>query len=242
MIFGLSLWVCALLFAIAMLGSLVQGLVGLGLGLLAAPVMTLAAPELMPVTPLVLAAVLPFATLVQEARDVDWGGVGWALGGRVPGTILGAALVVAADERLLGVLVGALVLLSVLLTWRTVRVPINRATLVVAGAVSGVTGTATSIGGPPLALLYQHRPPAQIRATLAVLFVAGASGSLVALGVAGEVHRHDLAVAALLLPSLVLGALLARVVRPRVRPELVRAGVLWACAASAVALLVKSLA
>ena len=36
-----------------------------------------------------------------------------------------------------------------------------------------ITGTATSIGGPPMAILYQHQPPKTIRTTLAVYFLAG---------------------------------------------------------------------
>ena len=80
-----------------------------------------------------------------------------------------------------------------------------------AGFASGITGTATSIGGPPIAIVYQHRPAREIRTTMAVYFLVGAGISLVALLISGDLTR-DQAVAALeLLPFLALGAAARRV-------------------------------
>jgi uncharacterized protein len=162
-------------------GAVVQGSVGLGLGLVAAPVTALVAPSLMPGLMLWLAVGLPMVTLLHDRRDVDWRGLAWALPARVPGTVVGVVVVAWLADRTLGIVVGAMVLIAVGLTFWTIRVPVNRRTLVTAGWVSGVTGTATSIGGPPLALLYQHRPGPQVRSTLAVYFIFGATLSPVGL-------------------------------------------------------------
>ena len=69
------------------LGAVVQGGVGLGLGIVAAPVVTLLDPALMPGAMLVAGAVLPVLILAQEAGHTDWPGVSWALAGRVAGTV-----------------------------------------------------------------------------------------------------------------------------------------------------------
>jgi uncharacterized protein len=122
-----------------------------------------------------------------------------------------------------------------------VRLPVNRASLPAAGFVSGITGTATSIGGPPLAILYQHHPPKVLRPTLAVYFAVGAALSLVGLGIAGQLRLDTLLLAVLLCPLLVLGQLLSMPVRRRLPEKAVRAAVLAVCAASALALLVRSL-
>ena len=61
-----------------------------------------------------------------------------------------------------------------------------------AGFIGGITGTATSIGGPPFALLYQHRPAQQIRTTMAVYFLIGAALSLVGLVIAGDLTGAQL--------------------------------------------------
>jgi uncharacterized membrane protein YfcA len=149
-------------------------------------------------------------------------------------------LVATVSERSLGLTVAIVVLLGVLLTVRSVELPINRITLVSAGVISGVTATATSIGGPPIAVLYQHQRPSRIRSTLAIYFAGGAVFSLVGLAAAGQLSVADVGIAALMLPSLVVGVLIARALRGRMPAGSIRAGVLIVCAASAVLLLVRS--
>jgi uncharacterized membrane protein YfcA len=222
-------------------GATVQGLVGLGLGLVAAPVAMLLEPGLMPDLLLWLALFLPVATLAREHAEIDWRGLGWSLAARVPGTVVGVALVASFSTDALGVVVALTVLTAVLLTARAVVVPVTRGTLLGAGFASGITGTASSIGGPPLAILLQHRSPRQIRTTLAVYFLVGASMSLAGLAVAGR-HEPDGLVAALLLtPCLLVGLGLARLLHGTVPRDRVRAAILVVCASSALVLLARSL-
>ena len=134
-----------------------------------------------------------------------------------------------------------MVLLAVALTVRAVVVPVNRGTLAAAGAVSGVAGTTTSIGGPPMVLLYQHRPPREVRTTMAVYFMLGALLSLVGLALAGELVRDHVVLAVLSVPVLVVGALVATRLRDRVDQRRFRAWVLALCTASALALLGRAL-
>lgn len=220
---------------------MVQGTVGLGLGLVAAPVVTLTEPELMPGLLLVLAALLPLVTLLGERDDIDWHGLNWSLPARMLGTAGGVWLVAVADRRVLGVAVGVMVLIAVALTVRAVVVPINRVSLTAAGLIGGVAGTATSIGGPPFALLYQHRAPRQVRTTMAVYFTIGAALSLVGLLLGGQLDWHQVRAALLLLPAVVLGALLAVPLRRRIDGPGFRLTVLAVCATSAVVLVVRSL-
>lgn len=239
---GVSVSVLVVLAVTVLVGAAVQGLVGLGVGLVAAPVTTLLAPELMPALLLWLAAALPLVTLLREHNEIDWRGLAWSVPGRVPGTVLGVAVVAWFSERQLGVAVGLMVLMAVVLTVKTVRLPVNRTTLVTAGFVSGVSGTATSIGGPPMALLYQHREPRQIRSTLAVYFVFGAALSLIGLAVAGSLESRAFWLALLLAPSLVVGFVISGLLRRRLDPGHIRYGVLGVCGLSALVLLVRSLA
>lgn len=231
----------AVLAATLVVGATVQGLVGLGLALVAAPVTMLLEPSLMPDLLLWLALLLPVVTLVREHHEIDWPGLGWSVAARIPGTAIGVWLLTVLSERALGVAVGAMVLLSVLLTARAVVVPVNRRSLIAAGLVSGVTGTATSIGGPPMALLLQHRAPHQIRSTLGVYFLLGAALSLAGLAVTGGLEGSTFVLALLMVPSLLVGFGISRVLHRRLPRHRVRAGVLVVCGASALVLLVRSL-
>jgi uncharacterized membrane protein YfcA len=221
-------------------GALVQGTLGLGLGLVAAPVVTLVDASLMPELMLWLAVVLPLLTLVREWRHADLQGLKWSLAGRVPGTVGGVAIVALASDAVLGVTVGVMVLVAVVLSVSDVRVALTPRSLLTAGAVSGVAGTATSVGGPPLALLYQHHPGPVVRATLAVYFCFGATLSLAGLAVAGEVRSRELLVALVLAPCLAVGFALSGPVRRHVDAGRTRRAILALCAASAVVLIVRS--
>lgn len=222
-------------------GALVQGSIGLGLALVAAPVAMLVEPSLMPGLLVCLASVYPVLTLIREWRDADWRGLGWAFAGRLPATVLGAWIVSVASVRVMGVLVGVMVLVTVVLTVRLVRLPLRPWTLAGAGAVGGITGTATAIGGPPLALVYQHEPGPRVRATLAVFFMGGGLLSLAALAAVGELRAQQVTTALVLAPCLGVGFALAVLVQRRVDAGRTRVAVLTVCALSALTLLARSL-
>jgi uncharacterized membrane protein YfcA len=237
---GVELWTLVAIGIAVCVGAAVQGAVGLGLGLIGAPVVALLAPSLLPGVMLWLAGAYPLLTLWGEWGHADWRGLRWALLARVPGTVLGVAVVAEVSDRALGIGVALVVLLAVGLSTWMVRIPVNRGTLLTAGVVSGVAGTATSIGGPPLALLYQRRSGPQVRATLAAYFVAGAALSLVGLGLAGQATARDLGVACVLGPCLLAGFAVAGPLRRHVDRGHTQAAVLAVCAASAAVLLVHS--
>jgi len=234
-------WVLVAIAVGLFLGATLQGIVGIGLNLVAAPVVAIVAPALMPAVPLVWAVLYPFATLAREWRDADWPGLRWAVGGRVPGTAVGVLIVASVSDRWLGVVTALMVLLAVLLTWRAVRVPVTPTSLGSAGFIGGVTGTATSIGGPPLAIVYQHHPGPEIRASMAAYFCLGGVISLAGLAVGGQMTLHDLYVSLLLTPVLLLAHLVSGPLRGALDRGYTRVAVLVICGASALGLLVRSL-
>ena len=240
MILGVSTTVVAVLAGVLVLGATVQGLVGLGLGLVAAPVVTLLEPSLMPELMLVLAALLPVFTLARSHEAIDWRGLAWVLPARVPGTALGVLLLALFSDRAVAIGVAVMVLLAVVLSVASIEVAVRPGTLSVAGLLSGVAGTATSIGGPPVALLYQHRSPQQIRSTLAVLFIVGAAMSLVGIWIGGHFDGRVLGLGLALTPCLVAGAWLGGRLQGAVPDRQIRYAVLAVCAASALVLLVRS--
>jgi hypothetical protein len=186
-------------------GAFVQGTVGFGLALVAAPLLVLLDPALVPVPLLLLATVHALLMLRRELADTDWADVGWALVGRLPGVALGVLAVALLPARWFAAAVATTVLVCAglsVLRWRPQPTP---PALVVAGVVSGAGGTASAIGGPPVALLYQDAGGPRVRATLGAYFAAGSVLSLAGLALAGQVDRDGLLAAALLLPFMVAG-------------------------------------
>lgn len=224
----------------AAVGAYVQAVVGLGIGLVTAPVVALLAPSMVPVLPLWLALLIAALNLADEHEHVDWRSTAWSLPARVPGTVVGAWLVTAFTERQIGVALALMVLVAVALTVRTVDVPLNPASLAVAGFVAGATGTATSVGGPPVALLYQRSAPQVVRATLSVFFFVGVIVSLAGLWLTGSLDREPSLLALALSPTVLLGYAVGRRTRALVAGDGFRWAVLVVCTVSALALLVRS--
>ena len=201
-------------FAVACLavavGACVQGSLGFGLGLVAAPVLALLDPDLVPAPLLLLALLLTIAGAYRERRALDWRGLKWAFLGRVPGSILGTAAIVWLPEQWMLVVFSVLIITGVVLSAAGWTVAPTGVTLFGAGAMSGFMGSVTSVGGPPMALVYQRHSGAQLRATLALFFTFGSLLSLLLLAVAGELHAADLGRAGQLLPAMLLGLALSR--------------------------------
>ncbi|WP_344886067.1 sulfite exporter TauE/SafE family protein [Nonomuraea antimicrobica] len=223
-----------------LVGSIVQGAVGFGLGLVAAPMLTLLAPDLMPGAIQVVNLTLPLFTLAVEWRKVDWRGVGFAILGRLPGSALGAVIIVYVSVYTRGILVAVMVLVAVALTARALSVPRNSYTITSAGFVSGVTGTATGIGGPPIALVYQDAKGPQIRATLAMFFFLSAAQSLAILAFVDELPAQALLTGGVLIVPMVLGFLVSGPLRRHLDGGRVRVAVLVVAAASAVGLIAQN--
>jgi uncharacterized membrane protein YfcA len=223
------------------LGAALQGSVGFGCNLVAAPLLVLIDPTLVP-GPLIAANLtLNLAMIVRERPDGAWGEATWPSIGQVPGTVAGAAVLVAASTRNLTLFLAVLTLAAVGLS--AIRSPVRRtpATLTVAGVLSGFMGTASGIGGPPVALLYQEASGLEIRSAISRFFLVSSACSALALAAFG---RFDLATAArgvLLVPGVALGFVLSGPVLGRVEPRHVRAAVLVVSAASGLLALVRGL-
>lgn len=238
---GVPWEVVLLLGVVVAVGALLQSMVGIGLGVVSSPVLALVEPTLVPVLVLLLAAPVSGVASVVEWKHISWRTVAWAMPARIPGIALGAWVVTVFDDRALGIAVALMVLLAVALSYRTPRAHHTPATLVAAGFAAGAGGTATAIGGPPMAIVMAARPPREARATLSFFFSVGSLLSFLWLWALGEVPRAALVLTALYLPVVALALLTGLRVRDRVPRDAFRVVVLGVCVVAALVLLVRSL-
>ena len=227
---------------IMLAGAVVQGMIGYGLNLLAGPLMALLDPALVPVPLLLVACGNAVLAASRERGHIEWRNVWWALGGRIPGNVLGVAAIALLPARGFNLAVGLSVLVCVGLSLITWTPKLNRPSLVVAGTASGAFGTTSAIGGPPIALLYQNSSGPTVRATLGVYFLLSSLSSLVTLMVVGEVKVVHLWEALLLVPFMVAGFALSGPLRKFVEGPRLRVGILAVAGLAAVVLVGKSLA
>lgn len=239
-LFPLDPWILAVTFLVTAASAALQGTIGFGFAVVAVPVLSLLDPSLAPVPQLLVSAPLTLSMLWRERHAIDLRGATWVLIGRLPGAVLGLALLELASARALDLLMGAFVLMGVAILATGVHLPRNRTTELTAGIVSGVTSLVASIGGPPLALLYRDEKGETLRATLAALFSIGLVITILARALSGNISERDVVLSAWMLPPLLLGVWASRYLLSRVEGRPLRIGVLVVSAAAALGLVARA--
>jgi uncharacterized protein len=197
----------ALIVLAVTIAGLVQGAIGVGFALIVAPLAAVLSPEMIPGSILILMLPLNAFVAWRERHHFDFSSASWITLGRFAGTFVGLRILLIVSTPMLDVIVGASTVFAAIATRFAPAFAPNRTVFVGAGLITGVTETATGIGGPPLALVYQHHPPPTLRATIALCFLVGQLFSLAVLVVEGRLNLVRVGDALLLIPPLVLGLL-----------------------------------
>jgi uncharacterized protein len=167
-------------------------------------------PDLLPGCVLILMLPLNVYVSHREWQAIDWRGVSWITLGRCAGGVVGLFVLAVLSPVALRLFVGIATILTAFASMLSSSLTLRPAVLIGAGVITGVTETTTGIGGPPLALVYQHQPGRVLRATLAVCSMLGQLMSLVLLAGSGRLSQGQLGAALWLLPALAAGGLLSR--------------------------------
>lgn len=230
-----------MLSAVILAAAFIQGSVGVGFALIVAPILSLVRPEMIPVTLLIIMLPLNFYVAARERHGLDKPGLGWITLGRTLGTFIGLGILLVISARALNIFVGLSTVLAAGLSLAAPSFVPGRKTLATAGLVTGITETATGIGGPPLALVYQHHPGPVLRSTIAACFLIGEIISLVFLAVGGRLEAALVADSFKLMPAVIVGALLSRLVHQRVGGKGLRIAVMTFAIAAGLFLLGKEI-
>jgi hypothetical protein len=220
-------------------GALIQATGGIGFAMFAAPIVALLRPDLVPGPMILAGGSISLLIAIRERRSIDVRGAAIAIGGRIPGSIAAGLVIGLAPRSTFAVCFAVLILAAVLVSlggWRVRATPLS---LAVAGFSSGVMGTITSVGAPPMGIVLQNSAPATLRATLAAFLVAGSVASLAVLAWAGRFGVHELRMGLLLLVPIALGFALSAPLVRRVNAHAVKRLVLAVSAGSALVLLAQ---
>ncbi len=221
---------------------MVQGAVGFGFALVAAPVLMVLQPNLVP-GPITLAGLLlSFSMAYRERKSIQFKSLLQLFVGFIPGLFLGATLLTTLSSRTLSLLFGLLVLLAVLLS--LARLPLPEKSLLAtlpAGILSGIMNITTSMGGPPVALLFQNEPGPRFRGTLALFFFLGSLMTLMGLNQIGKMGEAELWEGVALVPAVVVGLLLAQPAACWLDQGKTRQGVLTMATLSGIGVILKAL-
>ncbi|MBJ53746.1 MAG: permease [Gammaproteobacteria bacterium] len=227
--------------ALVFVGAYVQTAVGFGLAVIAAPVLFFVNPAYVPAPVTVCALVLSLINAWYFREGVSLSGLKAAVVGRVPGSLVGAGLLLWMDKNMLALWIGLSVLFAVAVSLSSLRWSPTNGRMVAAGFLSGFMGTSTSIGGPPMALLWQHQNVALIRANLAAFFVVSCLISLLVLAPVGHFGWSHIMLSLPLIPATIGGFWVARQTMGRLSPQVIRGGSLILCAISGLYAVISAL-
>ncbi|MGX7654169.1 sulfite exporter TauE/SafE family protein [Shewanella putrefaciens] len=230
----------ALASLIVFMGALTQSLIGFGLAVVASPLLYIVDPQLVPAPVIAMGFSIALLTLVRERGHLEFNGLQYALIGRVPGGFIGASLLLFAPQPILGLSIAAIVTIAVILSLYKFSLPVNKTTLFGAGVVSGIFGNIAAIGGPPMAILLAGKDASQFRAALSAFFIFSSMIALCILAVTGLLEIKHLWLSLMLLPSVILGYLVAGKLVGRIDKHKTKMATLALCAISALVLTVKS--
>lgn len=186
----------------------------MGFGMVAAPLLALIHPLLSPAPIMMVGIVVALWGAWRERGNIATQEIVAGVGGRIIGSSMALSLLlVFSDQNSFYVLFGALILAAVLLTSLGKRVAFTLTNHWMLSTISGLMGTITSVGAPPMAILYQGQRPDKVRPTLNALFFTGCVVGLISLGLAGRLAAMHLVLSAIILPGVLAGIWLARYFR-----------------------------
>lgn len=223
-------------------GTLVQRLSGAGYGMFAAPVMAFVAPDWLPGTVVLVGFLIGSGALLNTRDSVQWSDLPAGFAGRILGAGTAAYIATAVvGTDVLAIIVGLVVIFAVGLTILGLTFPISNRSLFAAGGVSGVMGTLTGVGAPPMAILYANVETRRAAATQNAFYGFGTLAAIVALSVAGVLTLPQLAFAASLAPLVPLALWASRPLATRFERGAIRPWALGLATLSALSLLARSL-
>jgi uncharacterized protein len=217
--------------------SALQASTGMGMALLAAPLLALVDPTLVPGPVLGAVMVLSVVVAWRERAMLDLRMLLPAVLGLLAGTAIGAAVLALLSNWHFTRTFAALILGAVLLSLLGLPIRATRLALVIGGAASGVLGTMAGVHGPPIALVMQHEAPGRLRGMLCAFFAIGCAIALMALTGIGAFDVTKAGLSLTLLPGVAVGLALAPIVARRIDQRRARIAVLSISALSALALL-----
>ena len=223
-IFSIS-WVlalCAVFFA-----AFIRGITGFGFALILAPVLLLILnPTSVVVVNLFLGLLSNILVLSYSLKKVNLKKILPMVMSSSLGIPLGAWIITLTTPSTLKILIGGVTVSFAVLLALGFSKAFTREKLAcsVAGFLSGILSSSTSLGGPPV-VLFMHNQNWQremIHTSLATYFLFACSWSLVVLSVAGMVDTKIIASAASLVPALLAGVGLGMVVFRRINTRYFR--------------------
>lgn len=199
---------------IIIIATVLQIAAGMGFGMLASPLIALVKPELVPGSVLVMGLFIAIVGAWHERKNIEPQEIVAGVTGRVIGSAMAFAILLALpDVNAFMIMFGSIMLAAICFTAFGMKIVFSIRNLFGLSIVSGVMGSITAVGAPPMALIYHERQPEIIRPTLNLFFFSGCILGLISLSASGWFRPGDMVVTIAFIPALFAGVFIAKFAR-----------------------------
>jgi len=158
---------------LVVVGAVIQGSIGFGLAAVVAPVMLLVNKIFLPGPMLLTSMLLTSLIAWRDRRHTHWQEVAVGTSGRIIGMLPAAFALRFMSGPGYELLFALAVLAGVVISVSGWHFRLTMRNLFLTAIGSGFVSTVSAVGGPPMALVYQHEAAAKIRGTLNTVFTIG---------------------------------------------------------------------
>tara|TARA_B100000787_G_C16183941_1_gene293484 strand:- start:1327 stop:2076 length:750 start_codon:yes stop_codon:yes gene_type:complete len=192
------------------LGAITQSAIGIGFGI-PAGILVLLEPSMVPSCIILMGSFLALSNAMLSYKDIIKIDLIYSYTGRVIGSILAMPLIfltLGTDYYL--IIFGLLLLIATYLSAKKWNIVATKKNITIAGTASGLMGTLTGIGGPPMAIVYQNSSAPKVVATLNMFFGVGALFSVLLFVYFDLINLPEVMKSIYLAPGLVVGTYIGR--------------------------------
>lgn len=238
---GLTTLDLVIVFAVSATGAIVQGSAGIGLGLVASPVLLTVDPSFGP-GPLLLGGLVVGARhMAAEWDDLDRPTLRRLLIGLPIGIVAGLSILRVMATDTLSLMIGVLICAAALFLLSGVSITRTHTGDLVTGAASAFTSITAALPGPPLVIGLADLPPRALRCTVSVFVAVTSAFAFIGLVLIDRFGTHEAVLLALMVPGLVFGVFVSRWTRPLLDRHWFRPAILILSLAGGAALAVNQL-
>lgn len=194
---------------IIVLGSILQMATGVSVGMLIVPFLAMISYTLVPL-PVVLASLALTVMMAYRGRaHIDYANANAVSLGMLAGIFLAVFIFSHLYSDYLGLLFGALILISVGISVKIDAFTLNTKMNYLGGLVAGTMGALAAVGGQVLALLFQNHSHESIKATLAMLYTIFSIAMLIVFFLFDHFSAAQLEAGFMMMPGFFMGYLIA---------------------------------
>ena len=199
-----------IIFILIIFGAIAQSAIGLGFGIPAC-FLVLLEPSMVPSCIILMGTFLAFSNALLSLKDIIKVDLIYAYFGRLIGSFMAMPLIfLTLGTKNYLIIFGTLLLVATYMSIKKWNIVANKKNITIAGTISGLMGTLTGIGGPPMALVYQNSSARKVVATLNMFFGVGALFSVILFVYYDLINLPEVMKSIYLSPALIIGTYIGR--------------------------------